>query len=106
MPSQGVHALALAGGGHPALRRRRAYPFSQQLPVRNILGLTALIPVSLPGANSRGAGLRSQGERDVPEHPGARLDHEYYRDKHMPLLERGMGVNLMHFIMGLGGDAA
>jgi len=42
-----------------------------------------------------------------PNTPGARFDHEYYRDKHMPLLKERMGPACKHYTIdkGLAGDA-
>jgi len=40
-----------------------------------------------------------------PNTPGARFDHAYYRDKHMPLLKRLMGDSCKSYTIdkGLGG---
>lgn len=42
-----------------------------------------------------------------PATPGARFDHDYYRDKHMPLVARLMGANCHHYTVdkGLAGGA-
>ena len=42
-----------------------------------------------------------------PNNPGARFDHDYYRDKHMPLVARLMGANCHHYTVdkGLAGGA-
>jgi uncharacterized protein (TIGR02118 family) len=42
-----------------------------------------------------------------PNTPGARFDHAYYRDKHMPLVKARMGGNCNHYTVdrGLGGGA-
>ena len=42
-----------------------------------------------------------------PNTPGARFDHEYYRDKHMPLVQARMGKSCKHYSVdkGLGGGA-
>ena len=39
--------------------------------------------------------------------PGARFDHEYYRDKHMPLLKKRMGDACLYYTIdkGLAGGA-
>jgi uncharacterized protein (TIGR02118 family) len=39
--------------------------------------------------------------------PGARFDHEYYRDKHMPLLKKRMGDACLYYSVdkGLAGGA-
>ena len=42
-----------------------------------------------------------------PQAPGARFDHDYYRDKHMPMVKRLMGDGLRRYSVerGLaGGD--
>ena len=33
-----------------------------------------------------------------PNTPGARFNHEYYRDKHMPLLQSRMGDRCKYYI--------
>ena len=42
-----------------------------------------------------------------PNTPGARFDHEYYKDKHMPLLKARMGDACKSYTIdkGLGGRA-
>lgn len=42
-----------------------------------------------------------------PNIPGARFDHEYYRDKHMPLVQQRMGKACLFYTVdkGLGGAA-
>jgi uncharacterized protein (TIGR02118 family) len=42
-----------------------------------------------------------------PNKPGARFDHEYYRDKHMPLLKERMGEACLYYTVdkGLAGGA-
>src|ERR1700724_4585183 len=42
-----------------------------------------------------------------PNTPGARFDHEYYRDKHMPLVKARMGSSCKYYTVdkGLGGGA-
>ena len=42
-----------------------------------------------------------------PNTPGARFDHEYYRDKHMPLLKARMGDSCKRYTVdkGLAGGA-
>ena len=42
-----------------------------------------------------------------PNTPGARFDHTYYREKHMPLVQARMGKNCKHYTVdkGLGGGA-
>ncbi len=42
-----------------------------------------------------------------PTTPGARFDHDYYRDRHMPLVAAKMGAHLDHYPIerGLGGAA-
>ncbi|MEP6940978.1 MAG: EthD family reductase [Rudaea sp.] len=42
-----------------------------------------------------------------PNTPGARFDHEYYRDRHMPLLKQRMGELCKYYTVdkGLGGMA-
>ena len=42
-----------------------------------------------------------------PNKSGARFDHTYYRDKHMPLVQARMGKNCKHYSVdkGLAGGA-
>jgi uncharacterized protein (TIGR02118 family) len=42
-----------------------------------------------------------------PNKPGCRFDHEYYRDRHMPLVKSRMGEKCRYYTVdkGLGGDA-
>ena len=42
-----------------------------------------------------------------PNTPGARFNHEYYRDKHMPLVKSRMGDNCKYYTVdkGLAGGA-
>jgi len=42
-----------------------------------------------------------------PNTPGARFDHAYYRDKHMPLLKQRMGDACLYYTVdkGLAGGA-
>ena len=42
-----------------------------------------------------------------PNNPGTRFDHNYYRDKHMPLIKKRMGVGLKYYTVdkGLAGGA-
>ena len=42
-----------------------------------------------------------------PNTPGARFDHDYYRDKHMPLIKSRMGAALKYYTVekGLTGKA-
>ena len=42
-----------------------------------------------------------------PNTPGARFDHEYYRDKHMPLVKQRMGDTCKYYTVdrGLAGAA-
>ena len=42
-----------------------------------------------------------------PNAPGAKFDHDYYRDKHMPLLKNWMGDSCKSYTVdkGLGGGA-
>jgi uncharacterized protein (TIGR02118 family) len=37
-----------------------------------------------------------------PNGPGVRFDHEYYRDKHMPLIKRRMGAALKYYTVDKG----
>jgi uncharacterized protein (TIGR02118 family) len=37
-----------------------------------------------------------------PDGPGARFDHEYYRNKHMPLIKRRMGAALRYYTVDKG----
>ena len=37
-----------------------------------------------------------------PNSPGARFDHEYYRDKHMPLLKARMGSSCEYYTVDKG----
>jgi uncharacterized protein (TIGR02118 family) len=37
-----------------------------------------------------------------PNSPGARFDHEYYRDKHMPLLKARLGSNCQYYTVDKG----
>ena len=43
-----------------------------------------------------------------PNKPGVRFDHDYYRDKHMPLIARRMGAGLKYYTVdkGLSGAAS
>ena len=43
-----------------------------------------------------------------PNTPGARFNHEYYRDKHMPLVRARMGAACKYYTAdkGLGGGAS
>ena len=41
-----------------------------------------------------------------PNSPGARFDHEYYRDKHMPLLKARMGSSCKYYTVDKGLAAA
>lgn len=43
-----------------------------------------------------------------PNQPGARFDHEYYRDRHMPLVQRLMGPRCRYYTVdkGLSGGVA
>jgi uncharacterized protein (TIGR02118 family) len=42
-----------------------------------------------------------------PNSPGARFDHDYYRDKHLPLIKKRMGPALKYYTIdrGLAGGA-
>lgn len=42
-----------------------------------------------------------------PNTPGARFDHDYYRDKHMPLVKARMGAHCLSYTVdkGLAGGA-
>ena len=42
-----------------------------------------------------------------PNKPGARFDHDYYRNKHLPLIKKRMGVALKYYTIdkGLAGGA-
>jgi uncharacterized protein (TIGR02118 family) len=42
-----------------------------------------------------------------PNTPGTRFDHDYYRDKHMPLVKARMGADLQRYTVdkGLAGGA-
>jgi uncharacterized protein (TIGR02118 family) len=42
-----------------------------------------------------------------PNSPGARFDHDYYREKHLPLIKSRMGVALKYYAIdkGLAGGA-
>lgn len=42
-----------------------------------------------------------------PNNPGARFNHEYYRDKHMPLLKKRLGDACLYYTVdkGLAGGA-
>ncbi len=42
-----------------------------------------------------------------PNSPGARFNHEYYRDTHMPLVAARMGAHLHHYTVdkGIAGGA-
>jgi uncharacterized protein (TIGR02118 family) len=37
-----------------------------------------------------------------PNRPGARFDHEYYRDKHMPLVKARMGDHCKYYTVDKG----
>jgi uncharacterized protein (TIGR02118 family) len=41
-----------------------------------------------------------------PNTPGARFDHEYYRDKHMPLLKQRMGDSCKSYTIDKGMSGA
>lgn len=43
-----------------------------------------------------------------PNRPGARFDHDYYRDRHMPLVQRLMGEKCRYYTVdkGLSGGSA
>ena len=43
-----------------------------------------------------------------PNTPGARFDHDYYRDTHMPLVKARMGEHCLYYTVdkGLAGDGA
>ena len=32
-----------------------------------------------------------------PQSPGTRFDHDYYREKHLPLIKRSMGAGLKYY---------
>jgi uncharacterized protein (TIGR02118 family) len=42
-----------------------------------------------------------------PNRPGARFDHDYYRDRHLPLIKHAMGTALQYYTIdkGLSGAA-
>jgi uncharacterized protein (TIGR02118 family) len=42
-----------------------------------------------------------------PNKPGVQFDHDYYRDKHLPLIKRRMGAALKYYTVdkGLAGGA-
>ena len=42
-----------------------------------------------------------------PNSPGARFDHDYYRDKHLPLIKGRMGAALKYYTIdkGLSGES-
>ena len=42
-----------------------------------------------------------------PNGPGARFDHDYYRDKHLPRIKKRMGATLKYYTVdkGLSGGA-
>jgi uncharacterized protein (TIGR02118 family) len=46
-------------------------------------------------------------QRDVPKHPGARFDHSYYKEKHMPMCQNRFGPACTHYTVdrGLAGVA-
>ena len=37
-----------------------------------------------------------------PNTPGVRFDHEYYRDKHLPLIQRRLGAGLKYYTIDKG----
>src|SRR4029453_17654235 len=37
-----------------------------------------------------------------PKKPGVRFDHDYYRDKHLPLIKSRMGVALKYYTIDKG----
>ena len=43
-----------------------------------------------------------------PTNPGSRFDHDYYRDRHLPLIKRRMGAALKYYTIdkGLAGGGA
>jgi uncharacterized protein (TIGR02118 family) len=48
-----------------------------------------------------------KGSVMYPNTPGARFDHKYYRDKHMPMVKSKMGDACTHYTVdrGLAGGA-
>ncbi|MFD1711199.1 EthD family reductase [Ottowia sp. GY511] len=42
-----------------------------------------------------------------PNQPNARFDHDYYRDKHMPMVKEKMGASCLFYTVdkGIGGGA-
>ena len=42
-----------------------------------------------------------------PNRPGVRFDHQYYRERHLPLIKRRMGAGLKYYAIekGLAGGA-
>jgi uncharacterized protein (TIGR02118 family) len=40
-----------------------------------------------------------------PYRPGARFDHAYYRDKHLPMIQRLMGTSLVRYSIDRGVSA-
>jgi uncharacterized protein (TIGR02118 family) len=48
-----------------------------------------------------------QGQRDVRVHQGARFDHAYYRDRHMPMVKARLGSACAYYTVekGLAGRA-
>jgi len=70
-------------------------PFLRELktscPERSPLGRLTMIKVSVM----------------YPNNPGARFNHEYYRDKHMPLLKKRLGDACLYYTVdkGLAGGA-
>ena len=41
-----------------------------------------------------------------PSKPGMRFDHDYYREKHMPLIKRRMGAGLKYYTVDKGREGA
>jgi len=41
-----------------------------------------------------------------PGKPGVRFDHDYYREKHMPLIKRRMGAGLAYYAVDKGLEGA
>jgi uncharacterized protein (TIGR02118 family) len=65
------------------------------------------VPFALTSANPYEERAMIKVSVMYPNTPGARFDHTYYRDKHMPLVQRLMGASCKHYTIdkGLAGGA-
>jgi uncharacterized protein (TIGR02118 family) len=68
--------------------------------------LARIMPVSAANADSGRLAMIKVSVM-YPNAPGARFDHDYYRDKHMPLVKARMGDTCRYYTVdkGLAGGA-